>query len=355
MARTTVAVVFGGRSSEHAISCVSAGAIIGALDPARYDVVRVGISRDGQWALDHRDPADLAIVDGVLPEAVPAGDLVAPLPAEAASGYLASVDVIFPVLHGPWGEDGTVQGLFELAGVPYVGSGVMSSSVTMDKAAMKSMLRAAGLPVGPYEVITDRQWRLEQQQSLARVEALGFPVFVKPARAGSSMGISKVASRDGLRSAIDEARLHDPKVVVEAAIADGREIECGVITDDTGAARASRCAEIVVHGEHEFYDFTAKYLDASADLVVPAQLEPAVEAEVQALACRAFEALGCEGLARADFFVTPSGILINELNTMPGFTPSSMFPRMWAASGVDYPTLVSHLVDDALRRGTGLR
>lgn len=367
VARIRVAVIYGGRSSEHAISCVSAGSILRALDPADFDVVPIGITPHGHIVLEAVDPDRLRIRDGVLP-AVSSGaaplsisaDPTMPTVTVAERGSvpqaLTDIDVVFPVLHGPWGEDGTVQGLLEMAGVPYVGSGVMSSAVAMDKAAMKAMFAAAGLDVGPYVVITSRQWVNDPQACLDRVGELGFPVFVKPARAGSSMGITKVHDPDALAAAIEEARTHDPKVVVEASIESAREIECGVLMDVDGAPIASRCAEIVVRGDHEFYDFDAKYLDDSAELIVPANLDPDIEARVRATAVQAFEALDCEGLARVDFFVRPDGtMLVNEVNTMPGFTSISMYPRMWAATGIEYPELVSRLVHDAMRRGTGLR
>lgn len=367
MGRIRVAVIYGGRSSEHAISCVSAGSILRALDPAQFDVVPIGITPTGHMVLEAVDPDRLRIRDGVLP-AVSSGaaplalsaDPTMPTVTVAERGSvpqaLADIDVVFPVLHGPWGEDGTVQGLLEMAGVPYVGSGVMSSAVAMDKAAMKAMFAAAGLEVGAYVVITPRQWRQDRRACLARVGDLGFPVFVKPARAGSSMGISKVHDAAELEAAIEAARRHDPKVVVEAAIDSAREIECGVLMDADGLPIASRCAEIVVRGDHEFYDFEAKYLDDSAELIVPAELPAEVEANVRTTAVRAFEALDCEGLARVDFFVRADGtMLVNEVNTMPGFTAISMYPRMWAATGIEYPELVSRLVHDAIRRGTGLR
>ena len=269
---------------------------------------------------------------------------------------LAGVDVVFPVLHGPFGEDGTIQGLFEMAGLPYVGSGVLASAAAMDKGTMKALFAHAGLEQAAYAVISDRRWRTDRAGALAEVERLGLPVFVKPARAGSSQGITKVSDARQLEAAIESAREHDPRVVVEASVEGAREIECGVLADEVGDPRASVCAEIVVHGDHEFYDFDAKYLDDAAELIVPADLPREVSDQVRALAVRAFDALGCEGLARCDFFVTADGrVVINEVNTMPGFTPISMFPRVWAESGVDYPTLVDRLVSDALRRGTGLR
>lgn len=336
---------------------MSAGSILRALDPQSFETVAIGITPDGGWFLQDVDPDLLRIVDGVVP-AVAANDRPVVLSADPAvrSAELGEIDVVFPVLHGPWGEDGTIQGLLEMSGIPYVGSGVLASAVAMDKATMKALFASAGLEVGPYAVITDRQWRSDREISLSRASAVGFPVFVKPARAGSSQGISKVHSIEGLESAIEAARAHDPRVVVEAGVEGAREIECGVIEDELGVPCASRCAEIIVGGSHEFYDFDAKYLDDSTTLVVPAELDEALEAEVRRQACLAFEALGCEGLARVDFFTDSSGgVIINEVNTMPGFTPISMFPRMWGASGLAYAELVAHLVRDAQRRGTGLR
>jgi D-alanine-D-alanine ligase len=342
---TRIAVLVGGRSSEHEISCISARSIVDALDG--HDISIVGITRDGAWVGGTKDLDSLLVREGSLPhvdDAAPSVDISAAL----------QVDVVFPVLHGPWGEDGTVQGLLEMYSVPYVGSGVLSSAISMDKGHMKAALRSAGLPVGDWVMIPDRDWRERSDIALARVADLGLPVFVKPARAGSSRGITKVHRAADLRAAIEDARTHDPRVIVEAAISHMREIECAVLVGPDGTPQASRCAEIVVGAEHEFYDFAAKYVDDSATLVVPADLDPALEARVQELALAAFEALDCAGLARVDVFVRGSEVLINELNTMPGFTSISMFPRMWAASGLDYRTLVSRLVDDALRRGTGL-
>jgi D-alanine-D-alanine ligase len=273
---------------------------------------------------------------------------------------LGHVDVVFPVLHGPFGEDGTIQGLLEIADVRYVGSGVLASSVGMDKHYMKVVFQAAGLPMLPYAVITDRRWRHDPQACRAEVDALGYPVFVKPCRGGSSIGISKVRSRDELDAAIDEARRWDPKVLVEAfAGEDAREIECGVLEslDADAAPETSVVAEITVEGDHDFYDFAAKYLpEEHTRLDVPAQLADTVADEVRRHSAAAFEALSCEGLARVDFFLLPDGrVVLNEINTMPGFTPTSMFPRMWAASGLPYPELVDRLLQLALRRRTGLR
>jgi D-alanine-D-alanine ligase len=350
-------VLYGGRSSEHAISCVSAGGVLRALDPQRYEAIAIGIAPDGSWYRQSGDPDQLRIVQGVLPQVQPtdrAVDLSAqPVRAEVFAG---GVDVVFPVLHGPWGEDGTIQGLLEMAGIPYVGSGVLASALAMDKGPMKQVLRSAGLVVSPFTVIADRHWHLERDSTLDRVRSLGLPCFVKPARAGSSLGITKVKQEQDLVAAIEIARAHDPCVIVEAAVPGAREIECGVMTDGHGRPIASRCAEIVVHGGHEFYDFQAKYLDDSADLILPAALDDGVEDEVRRQAGLAFDALGCEGLARVDFFIDACGdVIVNEVNTMPGFTPISMFPRMWQATGWSYPEVVEHLIADALRRGTGLR
>jgi D-alanine-D-alanine ligase len=343
-----VAVLLGGRSSEHSISCISAQSIIAALDPERYEVVAVGIARDGRWVAATDGGLGILATDGRLPE------IAADAPGADVASSLA-VDVVFPVLHGPWGEDGSVQGLLETLGVPYVGSGILSSAVSMDKGFMKAALEAAGLDAGRYVVITDRQWRYEQARALRRVAELGLPVFVKPARAGSSLGIVKVKDADALVQAIESARMHDPRIIVEAAVIGAREVECGVLVDEGGVPRASRCAEIIVNERHEFYDFEAKYLDDSATLVVPAELPPQVEDSVRTLAVRAFDALDCDGLARADFFVRVDGsVVVNEVNTMPGFTSISMYPRMWGATGVDYSHLVDRLIQDALRKGTGL-
>ncbi|MGE2835621.1 D-alanine--D-alanine ligase family protein [Mycobacterium sp. SMC-4] len=365
-ARTRVAVVYGGRSSEHAISCVSAGSILRNLDPQRFEVIAVGISTEGAWVLTDARPETLAITDGRLPAVNPSagteltfaadpqrqGQLVSL--GEGAGQMLASVDVVFPVLHGPYGEDGTIQGLLELAGVPYVGAGVLASAVGMDKEFTKKLLVAAGLPVGDHVVLRHGRTELAFEEQ----ERLGLPVFVKPARGGSSIGVSRVTSWDDLRPAVELARRHDPKVIVEAAIP-GRELECGVLEFPDGRVEASTVGEIRVAGvrgrEDGFYDFQTKYLADAAELDVPAKVDDRVAEEIRALSVQAFAAIDCQGLARVDFFLTPHGPVINEINTMPGFTTISMYPRMWAASGVDYPTLLATMVDTALARGTGLR
>jgi D-alanine-D-alanine ligase len=364
--RIRVAVVFGGRSNEHAISCVSAGSILRNLDPERFDVVAVGITPDGSWVLTDGDPDALAITNRQLPgvssesgtelalaaDPQRAGQLVSLSPGGAE--VLASVDVVFPVLHGPYGEDGTIQGLLELAGVPYVGAGVLASAAGMDKEFTKKLLVAEGLPVGAYEVLRPSQPTLD----VGPRGRLGLPVFVKPARGGSSIGVSRVTGWDELPAAIAHARQHDPKVIVEAAVV-GRELECGVLEFADGTVQASTVGEIRVAGvrgrEDSFYDFATKYLDDAAELDVPAKVDDDVSDAVRELAIRAFKAIDCQGLARVDFFLTDDGPMINEVNTMPGFTTISMYPRMWAASGVDYPTLLAAMVETALARGTGLR
>ncbi|GAC1329938.1 MAG: D-alanine--D-alanine ligase DdlA [Mycobacteriales bacterium] len=364
-AKRRVAVVFGGRSTEHAISCVSAGSVLRAIDRDQYDVLPVGITTDGRWVLAPDDPDALAIDGRRLPAVDRGGEHVA-LPGDPQAGLvvlapgdlpraLGMVDVVFPLLHGPYGEDGTVQGLLELAGIPYVGAGVLASAAAMDKEYMKLLLAARGLPVAPYAVVRTREWLADRTAALAEAEALGWPVFVKPARGGSSIGISKAGDRDALVAAVELARESDPKVVIEAAVV-GREIECGVLDGVAGGTpEASVPAEIRVTGGRDFYDFEAKYLSDATEFDIPADLPPEVVKAIQELAVRAFLALDCAGLARVDFFLTPAGeIVVNEINTMPGFTPASMFPRMWAASGLDYPQLVDRLLSAAIARGTGL-
>ena len=368
-AKPRVAVVFGGRSSEHAISCVTAGSVLEAIDRDTYEVVPIGIATDGRWVLESGDPERLRIegpdrlpsvdADGaaVALERVEKGtDLVVTEPTQPPR-TLGEVDVVFPLLHGPFGEDGTIQGMLEMAGVRYVGAGVLASAVSMDKTYMKVVLSAAGLPVMPSFGLHARDWARDPEAVRTRAAELGYPLFVKPARGGSSIGIAKAHDAAELDVAIEGALLHDPKVLVEVAAEGAREVECGVLQSPDGTAETSVPAEIRVTGDHEFYDFEAKYLPEEAtELDVPAHLPEQTATELRALAARAFEAVGCEGLARVDFFVMPDGsLVVNELNTMPGFTPLSMFPRMWAATGVDYPTLVDRLIRLALARDTGLR
>jgi D-alanine-D-alanine ligase len=342
---------------------------MGAIDKSKYDVVPIGIAKSGQWVLASGDTSQWSLSSSALPE-VSQSDRTVTL-AEVGGEHqlivtapnaipeeLGSVDVVFPLLHGPWGEDGTIQGLLELSDTRYVGAGVLASAVGMDKHFMKVVFEAAGLTVGPYIAVTDREWLTDAEAVRKRVDKLGFPVFVKPARAGSSMGISKVDSLEGLDAAIEEARRHDLKLVIEAGIV-GREIECAVLQGrGTDAPRTSMPGEIAVAiGEHQFYDFAAKYVeDGAAALSCPADMPDEAIARVRELAAVAFDAVGAEGLSRVDFFYTPAGeLIINEINTMPGFTPKSMYPQMWAASGLAYPELIDELIHLALTRKTGLR
>lgn len=366
--RPRILLLFGGRSSEHSVSCVTAAGVLKAIDRARYDVVPVGITRDGQWTAVDADPQTWSLTGGDAPE-VPAGGTLLRLDPNGTGRRLVAldggavrdlghVDLVFPLLHGPFGEDGTLQGLLEMADVPYVGSGVTASAVGMDKHYMKVVFEAAGFAVGPYAVITDKQWRRDPEAALAAADGLRYPLFVKPARAGSSVGITRVDAPEELRAAVETAREHDPKVVVEQGI-EGREIECGVL-EGRGAepTRASLPGEIAVAGGgHTFYDFEAKYVESdAARLSCPAELPEQSVAEVRRLAAEAFDAIGGEGLSRVDFFYTPDGRwVINEINTMPGFTPISMYPQMWSQTGIQYPELIDELIWLGLNRRTGLR
>ncbi|MCX5385922.1 D-alanine--D-alanine ligase family protein [Streptomyces sp. NBC_00083] len=367
-----VAVVFGGRSSEHGISVVTAGAVLRSIDRTKYDVLPIGITTDGRWALTADEPERMAISDRRTPsvdelaESAEGGVVLPVDPGSREVVYtepgmvpkaLGEVDVVFPVLHGPYGEDGTLQGLLELSGIPYVGAGVLASAVGQDKEYMKRVFTSFGLPVGPYLVVRPREWEQDEKGARQRIADFagehGWPLFIKPSRAGSSFGITKVDSFEGLDEAIAEARRHDPKFLVESLLR-GREIECGVLELEDGP-RASVPAEIPPVTAHEFYDFEAKYIDSAAG-IVPAPIGDEATAEVQRLAVEAFEAASCEGLVRADFFLQDNGeFVINEINTMPGFTPISMYPRMWQESGVAYAELVDKLLEAALRRPTGLR
>ncbi len=362
-----VAVIFGGRSTEHAISCLTAGCVLAAIDPAAYDVLAIGITRDGRWVLTPGDVATLARSGGAMPEVASSDSSVVLVPDPTSHELvmhgpngtrtpLGQIDVVLPLLHGPYGEDGTLQGLLEMAGIPYVGSGVLSSAAAMDKQYMKLVLHGSGLPDIPHVVVRPREWDDDKPAVRESVASLGFPVFVKPARGGSSIGISKVHDISELDDAIERARVSDPKVIVEATV-EGREVEVGVLEGiDGGPPDVSVAAEITVGGDREFYDFESKYIDDGADIAIPAELAPEIESQIRTLAVMAFEALSCEGLARIDFFVTPNHrVLVNEVNTMPGFTPTSVFPRVWAASGIDYPALLDRLLKAALRRSTGLR
>ncbi len=354
-----VAVVFGGRSTEHEVSCLSAGSVLANLDPQRFDVVPIGIARDGAWVLGPSDPAILTAHGRELPVVVSdtssdtsTGTDVVPTATKSAGELINGVDVVFPVLHGAFGEDGTIQGMLELAGIPYVGPGVLASAAAMDKDVTKKLVGAAGLAVGEYVVLRRNVATLTDEQR----DRLGLPVFVKPARAGSSTGITRVTDWADLDDAIATAREIDPKVIIEAAVV-GREVEVGVLEFPDGRIDASLPAEIrIVADGVNFYDFDAKYLDAVTEYDIPAKLDDDVITRLRAQAVDAFTALDCQGLARVDFFVRQDGsLVVNEINTMPGFTEISMYPKMWAVTGVDYPTLLSTLVDTAIARGTGLR
>jgi len=361
--RPRIAVVFGGRSGEHQISCLTARSVLDAIDHSRYEVIPIGIAPDGRWVLAESGPAELPAgqlpsVDGSGDEVVLADSRLRVSGSSEVPHAFGKVDAVFPLLHGPWGEDGTIQGLFEMAGVRYVGAGVLSSAVAMDKAYANIVFSAAGLPQLPHVVVRAREWKEDRAAVRESIASLGMPVFVKPARAGSSMGASLVHDDAALDAAVAAAQQNDPKFIVEAAAVGAREIECGVIESPDGPPEASVTGEIRIDAAagHEFYDFEAKYLDGSSETVVPADVPEQVSETIRSLAVEAFEALGCEGLARVDFFLLPDGqVLINELNTMPGFTPYSLFPRMWAESGLDYPALVERLIELALRRDTGLR
>ncbi len=349
--RTTIGVVFGGRSSEHGVSCLTAREVLAVIDRDKYDVVPIGITVDGRWVeetavWDDLEPGTLPSVRGGLPP--------------FSWDRVRELDVVFPLLHGPWGEDGTIQGLLEMAGVRYVGAGVLASSVGMDKPFTKTVFSAAGLPQLPYVTIQPWEWEAKRERAEARVHALGLPVFVTPARAGSSSGVTPVDDWADLEKAVLAARELDPKVIVEAAAHDKREVECAVIQDENGMPIASEVGEIVVASDtaHEYYDFEAKYLDGSSTNVVPAQLNETLRQRIREYALQAFDAIGGEGLARVDFFITSSaggGLVINEINTMPGFTPFSMFPKLWEASGIGYAELVERLIQLALNRPLGLR
>ena len=369
-----VAVVFGGRSTEHAVSCASAGLILSAIDHDRYEVLPIGIATDGRWMLVSGDPSRLALSAGSVPSvesvAVPGSSIV---PAAGSSSSLqvtspgsvprdlGSVDVVLPLLHGAYGEDGTIQGLLEMTGTRYVGAGVFASAAGMDKEYMKLLLAARGLPLGPYVVVRDREWRAgagseERKRVLAEILELGWPVFVKPARGGSSIGITRVSGFEGLEDAIEAAREHDPKVLVEGAV-DGIEVECAVLEGlDGGPPEASVPGQVVVDPGSAFYDFEAKYMASADTMRIPAPVPPEAAVEIRRLACLAFDAISCEGLARVDFFYTADGrVLVNEINTMPGMTPASGFPMMWAASGLPLPELVDRILQTALRKRPGLR
>jgi len=373
--KVRVAVVFGGRGPEHQVSCMGGGNMLSAIDRSRYEVIPVGITTEGNWVLVADAPERLMVTDGRLPtvaavaepgaDVVPwsGGGVVASAPAQIPHLF-GDVDVVVPVLHGPYGEDGTIQGLLEMAGVRYVGAGVLASAVSLDKEYMKLIFSARGLPVGPFVVVRERDWpdvtaepqSVETKRVLEDIDSLGWPLFVKPARGGSSIGTSKAHTNDELRAAITTARQYDPKVLVEAAI-DAVEVEVSVLEGIDGAPPdTSVPGQLQIDGGEEFYDFEAKYLDAASGMAIPAPIPDAAIAEIRRLAAAAFEAVSCEGLARVDFFYTRRGeIFVNEINTMPGLSPTSGFQKMWDASGLPFAQMIDRLLQTALKKRPGLR
>jgi D-alanine-D-alanine ligase len=350
-----VAVLFGGRSEEHEVSVVSARSVMDALDPETYDAVAIGIDRDGGWHVLPGGPPVLEPGASRLPAVEPApGDEVS-LALEPGSRELVTgtgpepIDVVFPVLHGPFGEDGTIQGLLELAGIPYVGSGVLASAVGMDKAVQKVLFAAGGLPVVPHAAVTRKQWSEDPEAAHAAARDLGYPVFTKPSSLGSSVGISKVKTSADLDGAMDEAFRHGPKALIERAMEGAREIECAVLGNEDPVASVP--GEILPASE--FYDYRAKYLDQGTRLDVPADLPEETRERIQALSVAAFRAIDAAGMARVDFFVTGRDVVVNEINTIPGFTKVSMYPLLWEASGLTYPALVDRLIRLALERHQG--
>lgn len=335
-------VLCGGRSSEHSISVLSGMSLLAAIDRDRYEPIPIGITESGKWVYLDGLTAHLGIVGGKLP--------VVPMDAPAITvnsegihvgGTNLDIDLIFPVLHGPFGEDGTIQGLLEMFDIPYVGAGVLASAIGMDKATCKRLFMEAGIPTVDFDVFFWDEWQGYKREITARLqEEFTLPIFVKPSRAGSSNGITKVKSWDDLDRAVTLAKDFDTKILVER-FAPGREIECGILGE-----RASRVGEIRVLGDHDFYDFEAKYLDDSTELIVPAKIPAEIEREIQQLALDAFALIDGRGIARVDFFLTDDGeIILNELNTMPGFTATSMYPRLWDATGVSYREVITELIE----------
>ncbi len=351
-----VALLYGGESEEHSVSCVSAVGVRRAIDEDRYEVIEVGITKSGKFVLSPIDPEWQLGVAPEVPEDAP--ELIWPVGGgelRLASGIsLGKIDIAFPVLHGPNGEDGSIQGLMQLCHIPYVGNGVMASALAMDKARAKAVLSDAGLRVAKDVRITRANYMENPEMAIARASQMLAPdCFVKPARSGSSVGVSLVKSEDQLKPAIELALSYDQMCLVEERI-HGREVECAVLEKKTGEIVVSKAGEIVVSGR-EFYDYEAKYLDGGAELLVPTSVSDQDLSEMQELAIKAFEALGCQGLARTDFFLTETGFVITEVNTMPGFTPISMYPALWQASGISYPTLIEQLIQTGLSFGSNPR
>jgi D-alanine-D-alanine ligase len=350
--RRRIAVLFGGRSAEHEISCISARYVMDALDPETTEVVPIGIAKDGSWHLMPGPPA-LPADTGRMPEVTASAGAAVALASEAgvrelvgADGSRSAIDVVFPVLHGPYGEDGAVQGMLELAGIPYVGAGVLGSAVGMDKAVQKVLFAGAGLPVAPYEVVREPEWDEDPEGVAGRGAALGYPLFAKPATLGSSVGISKVHEPAELDAGLHEVFRYARKALLEQGLEGIREIECAVLGNDDPVASVP--GEVVPHAE--FYDYKAKYLDDASELIIPAELDAATAERIQRMAVAAFNAVGCAGMARVDFFLRNDDVWLNEINTIPGFTSISMYPKLWEASGLPYPALIERLLDLAVER-----
>jgi D-alanine-D-alanine ligase len=345
MSKSRIAIICGGKSSEHEISCVSANGILNAIDRNKFEPVLIGITKSGKWLL-LPDDSNFSIVNGALPT-VPESGIEVSITSLGlvAGGKQLAIDVAFPVLHGPYGEDGTIQGLFEMIGIKYVGSGVLASAVSMDKSYAKPIFASAGLSVAAGIVVTSKNFELPSN--------LTFPLFVKPARSGSSRGTTKVKQKSDLASAVEHALSFDTKVIIEQAVV-GKEIECAVLQAD-GKITASEVGQISISSKFEFYDFQAKYLDNSMELIVPAELPAGVQSKIQQAAITAFNAAGCEGLARVDFFYSTQGeIIINEINTMPGFTPTSVYPKLIEKNGINYQELITKLITTAQTRSASI-
>ncbi len=349
MKKIRVAIIAGGRSSEHPISCISASGVLAAIDRSKFEPILFGITQSGTW-IDMRQSDFERGSDGL--SYVPEGGekLIVDIHGiKDSKGIDLGIEIAFPLLHGAYGEDGTIQGLFEMAGIAYVGSGVLASAVAMDKSFAKPIYADFGLKVADGITVHRDNWNKSKDLEIAKIRALGFPIFIKPARSGSSRGTSKVKDESAISAALDDAFNYDPRVLVEAAVV-GREIECAVLEIDS-VATASVLGEVRVHPPHEFYDFEAKYLDGSTTFDVPANLAEPIASAISQAAITAFEALGCEGLARVDFFLSEDNqIIINELNTMPGFTPTSVFPALWEKTGRSYSQIITILLDSALSR-----
>jgi D-alanine-D-alanine ligase len=349
MNKIRVAIIAGGRSSEHPISCISASGVLAAIDRSKFEPILIGITQSGTW-IDMRQSDFERGSDGL--SYVPEGGekLIVDIHGiKDSKGIDLGIDIAFPLLHGAYGEDGTIQGLFEMAGIAYVGSGVLASAVAMDKSFAKPIYADFGLKVADGITVHRDNWNKSKDLEIAKIRALGFPIFIKPARSGSSRGTSKVKDESEISAALDDAFKYDPRVLVEAAVV-GREIECAVLEIDS-VATASVLGEVRVHPPHEFYDFEAKYLDGSTTFDIPANLAEPIASAISQAAITAFEALGCEGLARVDFFLSEDNqIIINELNTMPGFTPTSVFPALWEKTGRSYSQIITILLDSALSR-----